>query len=230
MHVRFDPRAVRRAGTVALAAALLASALLLPDLVATQPSLAQSSQPKDAPFTIADPATYSMREFPLPQSSTNPSAEARAHSITVAPDGKVWYSGLLQHNLGMFDPASETFKMWDTPTPRSRPHGIQAAQDGMVWVTETGIPQNKMARFDPTTELWTEFNLPRQNAYPHTVWVGRNGDVWFTYEYGDGVGRIDREQQRVTDFAFPTKRGRPYGIQEGQDGNIWVVEFLANKV
>ncbi len=213
------------------AALLAASVLLFFGPARSTPCLAQTAaQPLDAPFVVADPSTYDMREYPLPESQTNPSPVGRAHSITVAPDGRIWYSGLVQHNLGMFDPATETFRTWDTPTPRSRPHGIQAAPDGMIWLTLTGIPQNKIARFDPVTELFTEYILPRPAPYPHTVWIARNGDVYFTYEYGDGVGRIDRELQRVTDFAIPTKRSRPYGIQEGPDGYIWVVEFLANKI
>jgi virginiamycin B lyase len=221
---------VRRVGVGGVALALVGSALLLAGLARPAASQAQASAPQDAPFVVADPATYDMREYPLPESPTNPSPQSRAHSITVAPDGRIWYSGLVQHNLGMFDPATETFKLWDTPTRLSRPHGIQAARDGMIWVTLTGIPQNKMARFDPVTELWTEYLLPRPAPYPHTVWIARNGDVYFTYEYGDGVGRIDRENHRVTDFSIPTHRSRPYGIQEGPDGNIWVVEFLANKI
>lgn len=223
-------RSPRRTGAVALAALLLASALALPAAGGTRVTEAQGNQPKDVAFRLADPSTYSFTEYGLPESRTNPSPEGRAHSITVAPDGKVWYSGLVQHNLGMFDPATETFKLFDTPTRQSRPHGIQAAPDGMIWLTETGIPQNKMARFDPATELFTEYLLPRANPYPHTVWIARGGDVFFTYEYGDGIGRIDRERQRVTDFPVPTKRSRPYGIQEGPDGNIWVVEFLGNKI
>jgi virginiamycin B lyase len=220
----------RRASVGALAAVVLASALALPGLALPPVSGAQAYTPRATTFAIADPSTYSMREFPLPQSNTNPTPEGRAHSVTVAPDGRVWYSGLLQNNLGMFDPATETFRMWDTPTPRSRPHGIQAAQDGMIWATLTAIPQNKMVRFDPATELYTEYILPRPNAYPHTVWVARNGDVFFSYEYGDGAGRIDRELGRVTEWSVPTYRSRTYGIQEGPDGNIWMVEFLGNKV
>jgi virginiamycin B lyase len=230
MHGLLATRRLRRAGAGALAAVLLASALGTPDLARTSVGLAQTYEPRDAPFAIADPATYDMREYPLPESTTNPSPAGRAHSITVAPDGRIWYAGLVQHNLGMFDPATETFRTWDTPTRISRPHGIQAAPDGMIWATLTGIPQNKMVRFDPATELYTEYLLPRPTPYPHTVWIARNGDVYFTYEYGDGVGRIDREQGRLTEWAMPSTRGRPYGIQEGPDGNIWVVEFLANNI
>jgi virginiamycin B lyase len=197
---------------------------------AVTPPGAQSDGLLDAPFTVADSASYDMREYPLPESETNPSPTSRAHSITVAPDGRIWYAGLVQNNLGMFDPATETFRMWDTPTKRSRPHGIQAAADGMIWVTETGIPQNKMARFDPSSEQFTEFDVPRLAPYPHTVWVARDGLAYFTYEYGDGIGRIDPAAGSITDWAIPTKRSRPYGIQEGPDGNVWAVEFLGNKV
>jgi virginiamycin B lyase len=197
---------------------------------APSPAGEQANAPVEAAFTIADPSTYEMREYPLPESDTNPSPTSRAHSITVAPDGRIWYSGLVQNNLGMFDPVTESFRTWDTPTQRSRPHGIQAAGDGMIWLTETGIPQNKLARFDPVSEEFTEYDVPRRTPYPHTVWVANDGLVYFTYEYGDGIGRLDPANGLITDWLIPTKRARPYGIQEGPDGNIWAVEFLGNKV
>jgi virginiamycin B lyase len=228
-HSVFGTRFRRLAG-LALLLSLPATIALPLDPASIPGGYAQGNEPIDAPFVVAEPASYDMREYPLPQSPTNPQPTGRAHSITVAPDGRIWYSGLNQNNLGMFDPTTETFRMWDTPTPKSRPHGIQAAADGMIWFTITGQPFNKMARFDPTTEQMTEYLLPRPAPYPHTAWVARDGGVYFTYEYGDGVGRIDPKTGEVTDWAIPTKRSRPYGVQEGPDGNVWVVEFLANKV
>jgi len=150
---------IRASGALAVVLVAILAALAAPAGLWT--GYAQAAQPKDVPFVVADPGSYEMREYPLPESPTSRQAQGRAHSITVAPDGRIWYSGLTQNNLGMFDPLSETFRMWDTPTPRSRPHGIQAAADGMIWVTITGLPQNKMARFDPAIEQWTEYVLPR---------------------------------------------------------------------
>jgi virginiamycin B lyase len=194
------------------------------------PAPAMPNAPLDAPFTIADPASYDMREYPLPESETSPSPTSRAHSISIGPDGRIWYSGLVQNNLGMFDPATETFGLWDTPSGRSRPHGIQAAGDGMIWLTETGIPQNKIARFNPTSEAFTEYDVPRRTPYPHTVWIARDGLVYFTYEYGDGIGRLDPASGSLSEWPIPTKRARAYGIEEDADGNVWAVEFLGNKV
>jgi virginiamycin B lyase len=200
-------------------------------LIATAPiGSAQPAGPKDAPFVMADPSTFDMREYQLPESETNPQPAGRAHSTTVGPDGRVWYSGLQQNNIGVFDPSTETFQTWDTPTQRSRPHGIKAGPDGIIWFTETGIPQNKIGRLDPVTEEITEYPVPRAAPYPHTVWVAHDGGVYFTYEYGDGVGRLDPDTGAVTDWAIPAKRVRPYGIAEGPDQKIWAVEFLGNAV
>lgn len=202
----------------------------LPSGVGASVGLAGTQEVADAPYVIADPSTYDMREYPLPAHHRSPTPQSRAHSITVAPDGRVWYAGLIQNNLGMFDPATETFRTWDTLTQPSRPHGIHAAPDGMIWLTTTAIPIQKIARFDPTTETFTEYPLPLRGPYPHTLWVARDGTVYFSLIMADAFGRIDPATGAFTHFPIATKRGSLYGIQEGPDGNIWGVEFLANKV
>ena len=190
---------------------------------------AQGYEPMDAPWELAAPDSYDMREYPMPESPTHPAA-GRAHSIGIGPDGRLWYSGIGQHNVGMFDPSTETFRIWDTPTQPSRPHAAGVGKDGSVWLGLTALPINKVARFDPATEQFTEYLLGRPFPYPHTIWVAHNGDVFFTYEYGDGVGRINPATGELTEWSVPTKRARPYGIQEGPDGGIWFLEFLGNKI
>lgn len=188
-------------------------------------ALAQAKLPPVPQVAPADPATYEMREYPNPCGN--------GHSISVAPDGRVWFAGIAQHKLGMFDPSTERFRCWDIPTPRGRPHGIKVDPDGFVWLTVTGIPNNKVTTFDPKTELFVDYFMPKtpqKFMYPHTLVFDRQKNPVFSFEYGDAIGRIQRATGRLEVWPVPTARSRPYGIEVDRNGIIWALEFLGNKI
>ena len=173
----------------------------------------------------ADPTTYEMKEYP--------STCGAGHSISVAPDGRVWFSGIRAHKLGMFDPKTETFRCWDVPTEKGRPHGIKVDKYGFVWFTITGLPQNKITMFDPKTELFVDYfmpHAPQKYMYPHTLVFDAAQNPVFSFEYGDAVGRIVRATGRVEIWPVATARSRPYGIEVAKDGTIWAVEFTGNNL
>ena len=173
----------------------------------------------------ADPATYEMKEYP--------STCGAGHSISVAPDGRIWFAGIQRHNLVVFDPKTEKFQCWDIPTARGRPHGLKVDRDGFVWFTVTGIPQNKVTMFDPKTELFVDYFMPftpQKFMYPHTLVFDAEKNPVFSFEYGDAVGRIVRATGRLEIWPVATFRSRPYGIEVAKDGTIWAVEFSGSNI
>ena len=173
----------------------------------------------------ADPKTYEMREYESPCGA--------GHSVAVAPDGRVWFTGIQQHVLAVFDPRGERFRCWPIPTRNGRPHGVAVDKDGFVWFTITGLPDNKVAMFDPKTELFAEHFLPQRPQpylYPHTLAFDAERNPVFSLEYGDGAGRIERRTGRFEYFPLPTLRARPYGIQVAKSGRLWIAEFTGNKI
>jgi virginiamycin B lyase len=192
--------------------------------VSSQP--VKSTLPSVPTIGPADPKTYEMKEY----LST---ACGAGHSISVAPDGRVWFSGIQRHKLVVFDPKTEAFKCWDIPTELGRPHGIKVDSYGMVWVTVTGLPQNKVTMFDPKTELFTDYYMPytpQKFMYPHTIVMDNANNPVFSFEYGDAIGRINRTTGQLQIWQVPTHRARPYGLEVAKDGIIWAVEFLGNKI
>jgi len=204
------------------ASGMTSQASQAPEKAAQVQSTPLPPAPQVAP---ADPKTYEMKEYP--------SSCGAGHSISVAPDGRVWYSGIQKHNLVVFDPKTEKFQCWDVPTEKGRPHGIKVDPDGFVWVTITGLPQNKVTMFDPKTELFVDYLMPfmpQKFMYPHTVVFDKAKNPVFSFEYGDAIGRIVRATGRLQVWEVPTPRARPYGIQVDRNGTIWAVEFLGNKI
>lgn len=197
----------------------------MPPPLPASPRMKGIGFPQVPSVAAADPKTYEMKEYR--------STCGAGHSISVAPDGRVWFSGIREHKLGMFDPKTETFRCWDISTEKGRPHGIKVDKDGFVWFTITGLPENKITMFDPKTELFVDYfmpHTPQKYMYPHTLVFDAAQNPVFSFEYGDAVGRIVRSTGRVDVWPVPTPRARPYGIEVAPDGTIWAVEFTGNNI
>src|SRR3989338_11584455 len=98
-----------------------------------------------------------------------PTPEALPHDPAVDPQGRVWYTGQRANLIGMFDPASETFREFPVPTPDSGPHGLTSDAAGTIWFTENTV--GKMGRLDPRTGKFREFKAPTAKD-PHTPVFG----------------------------------------------------------
>ena len=48
----------------------------------------------------------------------------------------VWFTEINAHQIGRFDPVTETFSEEPTPTPDSMPYGLAIDADDNVWFTE----------------------------------------------------------------------------------------------
>lgn len=200
--------------------ALPAPPQVAPTALRTPPSLPPAPIVSPAPA-----ASYEMQEYASP---CGPGAD-----IGIAPDGRIWFTAIEQNALAVFNPRNATFRCFPLPARNSRPHGLAIDRDGFVFITLTGLPINKVAMFDPTTELFVEYQMPGKPqplVYPHTITFDADRNPMFTFEYGDGVGRIDRRSGVVQQLAIPTRYARPTGITASRNGHVLVAEFTGNKL
>jgi virginiamycin B lyase len=82
----------------------------------------------------------------------------------------------------MFDPARETFREWQVPTPHTYPYDVFVDRNGEVW--SGSMSSDRILRLDPEKETSVEYLLPRQTnirrvfvddaTTPVTFWVGSN--------------------------------------------------------
>lgn len=152
-----------------------------------------------------------------------PSPFCEPLSITVGPDGNLWfteYYGDYRNGdkIGRITPAG-IITEFNVPTATSGPNAITAGADGNLWFTE--LLGNKIGRLT-TNGAFTEFTLPAGNSQPTGITRGPDGNVWFT-EYGPGyLGRIT-PGGTITEFPY-YGYGPPTSLTTGPDGDLWVVE------
>jgi virginiamycin B lyase len=86
------------------------------------------------PNVVDDPTT------PNPENVTTFDVAGDPNAITVATDGKVWFTDRFNDTVGFLDPLNgNQVRQFPTLTPEAGPQQIAAAADGSVWFTQANI-------------------------------------------------------------------------------------------
>jgi virginiamycin B lyase len=104
-----------------------------------------------------------------------PTPNQGARRVWSDSQGRIWVSEWDAGQLGMYDPATETWEEWALPGNNPRPYSVYVdVQDG-VWLSD--FSANALVRFDPQTEIFEVFPLPSAGANVRQM-LGREGEVW----------------------------------------------------
>jgi cysteine-rich repeat protein len=100
--------------------------------------------------------------------------------LEVGRDNVVWVPGYGSAELGGFDPATETWKVYKLPTEpvgHDLPYNVGANKvNGEIWVT--GSNSNTLIRFLPDSEEFTVFPLPTAADFTREIEFDADGAVW----------------------------------------------------
>jgi virginiamycin B lyase len=123
-----------------------------------------------------DAKTLETTIYPTPAPRSRPRRTMRdAH-------GRIWFAEYAANKVAMFDPAKETFKEWDAPTPFTYPYDVFLDRNNDLWAGT--MSSDRVLRLSPATGKSIEYLLPRQTnvrrvyvddkTIPVTFWVGSN--------------------------------------------------------
>jgi virginiamycin B lyase len=118
--------------------------------------------------------------------------------------------------IGLFDPKSEQFTTYPTPTPGSGPRRGEVDAQGRLWTTLYWA--GRLARFDPNTRDVTEYPLiagsrPYTPPFPapYSLAVDDKNQVVWTNDFNTGrIFRLDMRTGQSTEFLMPA----PYEIRD----------------
>lgn len=106
-----------------------------------------------------DPETLAQTRIDLPNQ------ESHVRRLDIASDGKVWYVNSGAGRLGVYDPKTERFREWPSPSgPDSHPYGLVVVND-VIWYNESGKRPDPLVRFDPATETFQSWAIPSSGVY-----------------------------------------------------------------
>ena len=201
------------------------------------------------------PATQEFEQF-IP--SDDFPDDVSPYGVTVAPDGRVWFTGWSATPcIGVYDPSTGVwipYALPDTADPLGYPVEIDLADDGTVWFTirSWGPAKPALARLDDqatgamtvwmdwteesTTVTLTNGPLPR---FPNTPWgIIANGEdpaeVWFTDKNAGLLIRFVEGETPGTGVAtwydvFDTLLDTHF-IAEDPEGDIWLASLMGYSI
>jgi len=103
-----------------------------------------------------------------------PTPKQGARRVAADQQGRIWVSYWNTGQLGLFDPATNSWREWKLPG-KARAYGICLDHQGSVWLSEWS--SNALVRFDPRTETFAAFPSDRHDAFVRQL-AARAGQIW----------------------------------------------------
>jgi streptogramin lyase len=177
--------------------------------------------PEQIGFLDPSSGALTLREVPAHPVLAQVDGGPIPYELRIAPDGSVWISELGGNRLVRHDPAANSFRAFDMPTPHSGPRRFDFDAAGTVWIPE--YSGGKLTRLEPTTGRFTQWELPVKDAAPYVVRVDRQrGDVWIGTGAADAVFRFDPRTARFTTYELPTRGALVRHIDiDRRTGVVW---------
>ncbi len=104
-----------------------------------------------------------------------PTREQGARRVWSDSRNRLWVSYWNTGHVGMYDPATRSWREWKLPGERPRAYSVWVDPDDKVWLTDWVA--NSIVRFDPVTERFDSYPSDRANANVRQM-LGRRGEAW----------------------------------------------------
>ena len=103
-----------------------------------------------------------------------PTKDQGARRVWSDSRGRIWVSYWNTGQVGMYDPASKSWREWKLPGT-AHAYAVWVDDQDKVWLTDWST--NAIVKFDPVTEKFDSFASDRRGADVRQM-LGRAGEVW----------------------------------------------------
>ena len=178
-----------------------------------------------------DAATKKITEYDPSPSDAN----AHYYGMTVDQKDRVWAVGMTSHKIVGYDPKTDKWSVYATPTQPSGPRRPTVDSKGKVWFSEH-IGQ-ALGVLDPDTGKITEYKDPYRLMGGYECYADSQDNIWVTMRSYGVIGKFDQKTKKYTFYPepFPDIMGRehpgshgtlmgglyPPKIEEGEKGTFW---------
>jgi streptogramin lyase len=178
-----------------------------------------------------DAITKKITEWDPSPTDTN----AHYYGMTVDQKDRVWAVGMTSHKIVGYDPRSDKWSVYATPTQPSGPRRPTVDSKGKVWFSEH-IGQ-ALGELDPDTGKITEYKDPFKLGGGYECYADSHDNIWVTLRSYGVLARFDQKTKKYTYFPepFPDIMGRehpgpngtrlgglyPPKIEQDADGTFW---------
>jgi len=162
-------------------------------------------------------------------------ANAHYYGMTVDQKDRVWAVGMTSHKIVGYDPKTDKWSVYATPTQPSGPRRPTVDSKGKVWFSEH-IGQ-ALGMLDPDTGKITEYKDQYSLMGGYECYADSQDNIWVTMRSYGVIAKFDQKTKKYTYFPepFPDIMGRehpgshgtlmgglyPPKIEEGEKGTFW---------
>ena len=162
-------------------------------------------------------------------------ANAHYYGMTVDQKDRVWAVGMTSHKIVGYDPKTDKWSVYATPTQPSGPRRPTVDSKGNVWFSEH-IGQ-ALGVLDPDTGKITEYKDPYPLFGGYECYADSKDNIWVTLRSYGIIAKFDQKSKKYTYYPepFPDIMGRehpgshgtlmgglyPPKIEEGEPGTFW---------
>ncbi|HXE54029.1 MAG TPA: hypothetical protein VN541_13490, partial [Tepidisphaeraceae bacterium] len=154
---------------------------------------------------------------PTPGTGGTAPSSYSASSLTVGPDGAIWFTDQDNNAVGR-EAADGSIAEYPLPTDSAGPDRITRGPDGNLWFVETDAAQ--IGRITPAGSV-REFSIPNPDSDPTDITAGPGGSLWFVDSGTNSIGRIatsGKVSELPVDANTLTLGG---SLAAGPDGNLY---------
>ena len=164
-----------------------------------------------------------------------PRANYGIMSTTVGAHGDPWFVEQDANEIGRFDPATGSFRLFPLGSVGGRPLGPQDLQfdkSGLLWFT--GSAAGCIGQLDPATGRVQTWSVPAPAqgipAAPYSLAVTPGGQVWFGLLSGGAIGHLDPATGHVTLYHLADPQAQIFAMASDARGRIWFTEMVPGKL
>ncbi|WP_181008381.1 carboxypeptidase regulatory-like domain-containing protein [Sphingomonas montanisoli] len=169
--------------------------------------------------------TDTVKYWDLPQPGLT-YGKSRPYGLVLDQKERVWFGEYHKSSIGMFDPATETYKSFRlTPLAPTNIRRLGVDSKGHVWASTWGRPNlvkgGSMFELDPESGKVTEYPIGIPYTNPYDTKPDEQDNVWASTD--NYLIRIDAKTRKMTRYPAPSRTDIPM-MTIGRNGGVWFTD------
>jgi len=160
---------------------------------------------------------------------------AHYYGMTVDKQDRVWAVGMTAHIVVGYDPKTDKWSVYPTPTQPSGPRRPTFDSQGNVWFSEHVA--GAVGMLDPKTGKITEYKDPYKYTGEYECYADSQDNIWVTLRSYGALAKFDPKTKKFTYYPLPFQDilgrihpgshgtllggGYPPKIEQDSTGTIW---------
>jgi len=147
---------------------------------------------------------------------------AHYYGLIVDRQDRVWAVGNTSHTIVGYDPQTDKWTTYPTPTRASGPRRPTADSTGKIWFSEH--LGDAIGVLDPKTGEIAEYKSPFRHGGEYECYADAADNIWVTLRSYDMLMKFDQKTKKYSYFPLPELKAFVPKIETDAQGTIWFAD------